>query len=196
MDSFKRRRGKLILITGPMFSGKTTELIRRMSRYNFARMKTLMIKPTKDIRYSASAVVTHEDLHGNKTSINALSFDDLSHVEEVSDFDSIEVIGIDEGNFFGEEIAYYADKWRKNGKIVIVSGLNGSYQREHFGYFHMLYPLCTNIIKMKAVCARCKKVNAHFTHRTSADDDKLVVGGTDKYESLCGVCYDLATEKK
>jgi thymidine kinase len=190
------RRGEIILILGPMFSGKTTELIRRMMIYKEALMKTLVIKPTKDTRYSKSKVVTHKDLHNKKKSIEAASFDNLSQAEEIGDFDSIEVIGIDEGNFFGEEIAYYTDKWRKAGKIVIISGLNGSYQREHFGYLHMLYPLCTDIVKLKAVCAKCKCMEAHFTHRTSEDDGKLVIGGSDKYESLCGPCFDLATEKK
>lgn len=195
MSVVVNKQGEIILIIGPMFSGKTTELIRRISRYDRAAMKTIVIKPIKDTRYSNTEVVTHEDLHGDKRRIDAVSVDNLGQCEEIDNFEKVDVVGIDEGNFFGVDIAYYAEKWRRDGKIVIISGLNGSYTKEHFGSFHMLYPLCTDIVMLTAVCEKCKR-DAHFTHRKSADSADLVVGGSDKYEALCGSCFDEEIKKK
>ncbi len=180
------------LIGGPMFSGKTSELIRRITCFTRSGISTVVLKPTKDTRYSRSKVITHEDMHGNRMSIDAFSVESLSQAEELDNFDDVSVVGIDEGNFFGDDIAYFCDKWRRGGKLVIVTGLNGSFKREHFGFFHKLYPICKEYTLLSAICTRCK-CEAHFTHRKGHNEAELVVGGAELYEPMCGPCFDLAT---
>jgi thymidine kinase len=197
MSTEKKERkvtGGIKIITGPMFSGKSSMMMRLVIRFEYQGVKTLVLKPKIDKRYSSTHVVSHQDLRGNVNKIEAVEVTKLSEAEEIEGFEDVDVIGIDEAGFFDEDIIHFCNKWHREGRYLIITGLNGSYMRTHFGYFHLLLPMCTDIVMLKAVCNRCKE-DAHYTHRIANSKEKILVGKEDDYESLCPPCFFAATEK-
>ena len=174
-------KGKIILITGPMFSGKTTELIRLGKRYKIAGKKCIFLKYKNDARYceGEKTLSTHD-----KYSIQANPIDSL---EEREGFDEFDVILIDEGQFYkglSDFCNYYADK----GKVVIVSALNGKSDRTPWEEISLLFPYVTRIRFLNSVCNQCTK-SAQFSHFKKGDKGEIVIGGEDLYEPLCRFCY-------
>eukprot|EP01133_Synstelium_polycarpum_P005881 gene5881-6803_t len=155
-----------------MFSGKTTELIRRIKRFNLANKKCLLIKYSKDTRYNngvndSSLLYTHD---------NAFPCSELKEAESrAADFD---VIGIDEGQFFADVVPF-SEQLANQGKTVIVAALDGTFQRRPFGSVLDLVPKAENITKLTAVCMICYK-DASFTRRIVEDDTVELIGGADK----------------
>eukprot|EP00824_Muranothrix_gubernata_P010392 TRINITY_DN23398_c0_g3_i1.p1 TRINITY_DN23398_c0_g3~~TRINITY_DN23398_c0_g3_i1.p1 ORF type:complete len:316 (+),score=31.38 TRINITY_DN23398_c0_g3_i1:41-949(+) len=136
--------GHVQLIIGPMFSGKSTELLRRIRRYTYSRRRCLVIKYRKDTRYSADCMATHD-----RQSISAHPCEQLSEVESiVSNYD---VVGVDEGQFY-PDIAEWAEEQANRGKVVIVAALDGTFQRKPFGRVLDLIPLSESVTKLTAVC--------------------------------------------
>lgn len=180
--------GKIILIIGPMMSGKTTELIRLVNRYKYANKSVLTIKPRKDKRYSTKEeILTHADHSGIRSSIDAVTIDNLYNIPNHSP-ESYDVIAIDEGNFFNHDIVSFAQTMANKGKIVIISGLNGDIDQRHFGHLHLLYPMAEEIIHLKSVCIDCGN-DASFTFSTyKRKEGEIVVGGSEIYVSLCRKC--------
>jgi thymidine kinase len=170
--------GWIELILGPMFSGKTTELMRRIRRLKVARKRCLIIKYHKDIRYSLEKACTHDGAE-----IDAVSANNLSEIE-TEDYD---VIGIDEGQFF-KDIVPFCDKQANIGKIVIVSALDGTFQRKPFGFILELIPMAERVTKLTAVCVRCG-FEAAFSKRLGNETEVEVIGGSEKYEARCRKCY-------
>lgn len=147
-------RGHIEVIFGPMFSGKTTELLRRIKRYTVANQRCLVVKYSKDTRYSTECMSTHD-----KEMISATPCLNLNEVEEkAKDFD---VIGIDEGQFFPTLVGF-SEKMANMGKIVIVAALDGTFQKKPFGSVLELVPLSESVTKLSAVCMICFR-DASFT---------------------------------
>ena len=169
--------GKLSLIIGPMFSGKSTILLTRYRRYQIAGKKCLLIKYANDNRYenSGEMLVTHDQLSYKATSCHMLS--------EANDFiQDYDVICIDEIQFY-EDAGIYCDLWANSGKIVEVCGLNGDYRRKPFEQISYLIPMSDNITFVTAVCKDTGK-DACFTMRLSNEKEQEVIGSTDKYQAV------------
>lgn len=182
------------LVLGPMFAGKSTELLRRIKRwdypyfqfnynifrYQFASKKCLVIKYAKDTRYSDKCVSTHD-----KQMIEAVSCVSLSEIEEKAiDFD---IIGIDEGQFF-EEIVEFSEYMANLGKTVIIAALDGTFERKPFGRILELIPLAENVTKLDAVCVEWNHL-ASFTKRTCDSKETELIGGDEIYRPVCRGCF-------
>ena len=180
--------GKLHLILGPMFSGKSTLLLTRYRRYRIAGKACLLVKYAKDRRYddSAAMIVTHDKLRYEATACTKLAeLDDL-----VQDYD---VICIDEIQFY-PDAADFADRWANQGKIVECCGLSGDYKREPFEQISRLIPRCDDITHVKAVC-KSSGLDAPFSQRFSLEEEQEVIGGSDKYQAVSRAVY-LQQQKK
>jgi len=173
-------KGCIQMIIGPMFSGKTTELIRRLKRYKVANYRCLIVKHVNDDRYDKSDVVSHDH-----QSIPAVSANRISEFKQLAlEFD---VVGIDEGQFF-PDIVECCEILANLGKIIIVAALDATFQRVGFGDILNLIPLAESVSKLNAVCMVCFG-RASFTKRTCSDMKLEVIGGSDKYMAVCRMCY-------
>lgn len=165
-----------------MFAGKSSELMRRIRRYNVAQKRCLVVKYRRDTRYSSDCMSTHD-----KTMLPAISAETLGEVAGA--LEQVDVIGIDEGQFF-PDLVEFCEKQANLGRIVIVAALDGTFQRKPFGHVLELVPLAEEVFKITAVCMVCKG-DAHFSKRISKECDVEVIGGSDKYISVCRQCYSL-----
>lgn len=179
--------GKIEVIVGPMFSGKSTELLRRVRRYA-TRCDTAIIKYKGDTRYSEDQFSTHDLQMMKATACTKLmdAYDEIKNGE-------YDVIGIDEGQFY-PDLREACEKWAKEGKVVIVATLDGDYRRRPFGHVSSLLPLVEDWVKLRAIC-ECG-LDASFTGlKLEADPDlaqsnEVAVGGTEKYTPMCRGCHD------
>jgi len=169
-----------------MFSGKTTELLRRIRRYTIAKRKCLVIKYNKDTRYDAECAATHD-----RQTEKAISAGILSDVPTAA-LSSADVVGIDEGQFFSD-VVEFSEKMANQGKVVIVAALDGTFERKPFGAILGLIPLAEQVIKLSAVCMLCNE-EAAFTKRLSSETKVEVIGGQDKYISTCRRCFPLKVQ--
>ncbi len=172
--------GRLEVICGCMFSGKTEELIRRIRRAQIAKLSVIVFKPIIDSRYSESQIVSHNNIkiesHSLKSSIEISNYS--------SDFD---VVGIDEAQFFDEKILNVCKKLANDGKRVIVAGLDKDYKGLTFGSMPELMCESDYLDKLRAICVRCGQ-SASYTKRISKETDQVVIGELDKYEARCRTC--------
>nr|CAD7429335.1 unnamed protein product [Timema monikensis] len=173
-------RGQIQVIFGPMFSGKSTELIRRLRRYQIAKHDCLLIKYANDDRYDKTDVVTHD-----KQSLPAVMAMELTKLKEKAL--QVEVIGIDEGQFF-PDVSDFCEDMANKGKVVIVAALDGTFQRVGFGRILELVPLAESVVKLQAVCVICY-CNASYTKRIGNEKEIELIGGADKYMAVCRSCY-------
>lgn len=173
----------LEVICGPMFSGKSEELIRRLRRAQIARQRVQIFKPAIDNRYSLDCIVSHSEL-----SIAATVVQNSSEILQLLD-DRVEVVGIDEVQFFDEGIVRVCDKLANLGKRVIVAGLDTDYRGVPFEPMPHLMAIADDVTKILAVCHRCG-APASRTQRISAAKDLVVVGAVDCYEARCRRCHD------
>ncbi|KAK2714870.1 hypothetical protein QYM36_009162 [Artemia franciscana] len=165
-----------------MFSGKTTELIRRMKRYQVANHKCLIVKYARDTRYEATEnLSTHDRQTLAATSCSTVLSDLVDTALNYS------VIGIDEGQFFPDTVSF-CEQMANAGKTVIVAALDGTYQRQGFGDILNLVPLAESVVKLNAVCMHCYG-EASFTKRKGAQTELEVIGGSDIYMAVCRSCY-------
>ncbi|KAM4823291.1 thymidine kinase, cytosolic [Urocitellus parryii] len=174
-----KTRGQIQVILGPMFSGKSTELMRRVRRFQIAQYKCLVIKYAKDTRYSNS-FSTH-DRHTMDALPACLLRDTAQEALGAA------VIGIDEGQFF-PDIVEFCETMANAGKTVIVAALDGTFQRKAFGAILNLVPLAESVVKLTAVCMECFR-EAAYTKRLGLEKEVEVIGGADKYHSVCRLCY-------
>ncbi|XP_054712789.1 thymidine kinase, cytosolic-like [Uloborus diversus] len=175
-------KGQIQVIFGPMFSGKTTELIRRLRRYQIAKHECLVIKYANDMRYDSINVATHD-----RQMIPAVAATTLTDLK--NEAEAYSVIGVDEGQFFPDTVSF-AEEMANKGKIVIVAALDATFQRKSFGDILQLVPLAENVIKLTAVCKLCFE-EASFTKRIGCETKIEVIGGIDKYMAVCRKCYSL-----
>ena len=175
--------GYLKVILGPMFSGKTTELIRIFNKYNSCDIKCCVINHISDDRYDKEKMCNHNGVA--LTSFNYKTLSDCLHL--VSYYD---IFLINEGQFFKDLYDIVNILVNMHKKRVYVCGLDGDYKRRKFGSILDIVPLCDEVTKLKAICKRCKKNPAIFTHRLSNEQEQTVIG-SDNYASLCRNCYNM-----
>lgn len=182
--------GCIEVICGSMFSGKTEELIRRLKRARFANQKIAIFKPAVDIRYSEDEVVSH-DLH----SLSSTPVDKAEKILTLAPAD-IQVVGIDEAQFFGPDIVDVCQILANRGVRVIVAGLDTDFLGKPFGAMPALMAVAEDVQKVHAICVKCGNL-ANLSHRLSKSEDLVLLGEKDVYEPLCRDCYNraLAEEK-
>ena len=175
------KSGCVEVICGSMFSGKTEELIRRLKRAQFANQKIAIFKPTIDNRYSDVDVVSH-DLH----SITSTPID--APVKMLGIADDVQVVGIDEAQFFDDSIVEVAQTLANRGVRVIVAGLDTDFLGKPFGPMPALMAIAEDVQKVHAICVKCGNL-ANHSHRLSASTNLVELGEKDVYEPLCRQCY-------
>lgn len=180
--------GWIEVITGSMFSGKTEELMRRLRRAMYARKSVKIFKPLIDTRYAPDSVVSHDT---NRLPCVQIMSPELLY-NEVGKAD---VIGVDEAQFFGDEIVTVCESLAAEGVRVIVAGLDMDFLGRPFGPIPHLMAVAEYVTKVHAVCARCGSI-AHYSHRISDSTQLFVLGEKDVYEPLCRSCFIKATEQE
>lgn len=173
----------IILILGPMYSGKSTELIKRVRRHFISKQNCLLVKYAADDRYSdKNAVCTHDKHDSGDIPCISLGKDiDISKIPK-----DVQVVGIDEGQFYNN-LTSVCLQLAAEGKIVYVSALNGTYKKELFSAVAELIPHCDDLIYLTAVCDRCHN-NAIYSHRLVDSESIELIGGTGTYVALCRKC--------
>ncbi len=178
-----QRSGWIEVICGSMFSGKTEELIRRLKRARIANQKVQIFKPAKDRRYDETMVVSHDE--------NSIDSIPVEKSIEIFDFiQDINVIGIDEAQFFDEGLTDVCQKLAIAGTRVIIAGLDMDFRGRPFGPMPNLLAVAEYITKVHAICPHCGNLATH-SYRLSTEQDTVVLGEKDKYEPRCRVCYDM-----
>jgi len=175
------RNGYIEVICGPMFSGKTEELIRRLRRAVIGRRRGQVFKPAIDRRYHATRIASH-----NATSLDALAVDDGPALLAAVEHDA-EVVGIDEAQFFGAELVAAVQALADRGVQVIVAGLDLDYRGVPFEPVPQLLAVAEHVTKLAAVCSVCGR-EATRSHRLVAGEGRIVVGSACEYEPRCRAC--------
>lgn len=175
--------GWIEVICGSMFSGKTEELIRRMRRAVFANQRVEIFKPQIDVRYSVDEVVSH-----NSNSINSTPVESSAQILLMAT--DVDVVGIDEAQFFDEGIVEVCMTLANRGIRVIVAGLDMDYLGNPFGPMPQLMARAEHVDKVHAICVRCGNIAQH-SHRLTANDKLVVLGEKDTYEPICRHCFNL-----
>ena len=175
------RRGWIEVICGSMFSGKTEELIRRLRRARIANLRVGIFKPLTDDRYHPENIVSHDD-----NSILSIPVPNAKAIlDEVS---TVDVVGIDESQFFDESLPEVCDILASKGTRVIVAGLDMDYQGNPFGQMPALLSKAEYITKLHAICMQCGNI-ANYSYRKSGIAEQLLIGNKDLYEPRCRICY-------
>lgn len=188
------KKGRLEVVCGSMFSGKTEELMRRLKRAEYARQDTLAIKHAFDKRKHHTFIVSHDGREREAFPIEhaAESIATISHLAH----DSIEVVGIDEVQFFPDEAVGVIVDLVERGKRVIVAGLDLDFRGEPFGIMPILLSIADEVLKLKAICVKCGK-DSHHTQRVingfpaKYDDPTVMVGASECYEARCRDCFEI-----
>ena len=175
-------RGRIEVICGSMFSGKTEELIRRLKRARIAKQKVEIFKPAIDTRYSEEDVVSHD-----ATSIASTPIDSSTSLLLMTD--DADVVGIDEAQFFDEGLVSVCNELANRGKRVIIAGLDMDFKGVPFGPMPALCAIAEDVTKVHAICVRCGDL-AYVSHRIIADERRVVLGEKAEYEPLCRHCYE------
>lgn len=178
-----QRSGWIEVICGSMFSGKTEELIRRLKRSKIANQKVEIFKPKIDTRYDETKVVSHD-----ANSILSTPIAHSSRLLELSE--GVNVVGIDEAQFFDEDLPTHAQKLALRGIRVIVAGLDMDYRGRPFGPMPNLLAVAEYITKVHAICPHCGNLATH-SYRLTSGEDTVLVGEKDLYEPRCRTCYDM-----
>ena len=176
-----RRPGRIEVVCGSMFSGKTEELIRRMRRAQFAKQRVEIFKPAIDTRYSDEEVVSHDH-----NAIPSTPIDSSASILLLSS--DIDVVGIDEAQFFDDGLVSVCNELANRGVRVIIAGLDMDYKGVPFGPMPALCAIADDVTKVHAICVKCGSL-AYVSHRTVANDKRVLLGETQEYEPLCRDCY-------
>ncbi len=177
----KEQFGWIEVISGSMFSGKTEELIRRLKRAKFARQKVEIFKPTIDIRYDEEKVISHDSNEIRSTPVPA-----AANIPILAD--GCDVVGIDEAQFFDDEIVQVCNDLANRGIRVIVAGLDMDYKGNPFGPMPALMATAEYVTKVHAVCTRTGNL-ANYSYRKSKSDSLVLLGETEEYEPLSRAAY-------
>ena len=189
MDFITGNIGWIEVICGPMFSGKSEELMRRLRRAMIARKRVQVFKPIIDTRYSADEIVSHGDIRMKSEVVK-----DASEMLARLDWRT-QVVGVDESNFFGPDLIDIASQLADTGKQVIIAGLDTDYMGRPFVPMPTLLSLAESITKTLAICMRCGNPAKH-TQRLVESDDLIVVGAAGMYEARCRRCFEPGVPKQ
>jgi thymidine kinase len=175
------RRGFIEVICGSMFSGKTEELIRRLKRARIANLRTEIFKPKIDIRYDEIKIVSHDE--------NAILSTPIDNSQTILLLASgVDVVGIDEAQFFDDQLPDVCDQLALRGTRVIIAGLDMDYLARPFGQMPGLLAKADFITKLHAICVKCGNI-ANYSYRRKPEGPQVLVGAKDHYEPRCRVCY-------
>ena len=177
------RSGWIEVIAGSMFSGKTEELIRRLKRAKLAGQKVEIFKPRVDNRYSEEEVVSHDE-----NTIRSSPVDSAINILMLTS--NVDVVGVDEAQFFDRGLVEVCNKLADQGVRVIVAGLDMDYLAKPFGSMPDLLAVADYITKVHAICMKCGNL-AQYTHRKTTEDKRVLLGEKDTYEPLCRKCYHI-----
>ena len=180
----KRDYGSIKVYAGPMFCGKTTEVLREMERGKYANLNVGLFKPVIDTRYSVNKVVTHKK-DSEQCQLVKNADDLLRQVAEAPNF--LQMVGIDEAQFLDRRIVEVCAQFRDEGRRVVAGGLDMDFQRKVFGPMGELMAIADEVEKLKAVC-KCGN-DALFSKRRTQSQDQIQLGGADEYRAVCGSCY-------
>lgn len=176
------QRGRIEVVCGSMFSGKTEELLRRVNRARIARQKVEIYKPVIDTRYSEDEVVSHD--------ANAVVSTPVENSQAILLLSSeADVVGIDEAQFFDEGLVDVCNQLADAGKRVIIAGLDMDFKGNPFGPMPKLCAIAEDVTKVHAICVRCGNL-AHISHRIVEGDKQVMLGELQEYEPLCRHCYN------
>jgi thymidine kinase len=189
MDFVAGNMGWIEVICGPMFSGKSEELMRRLRRAMIARKRVQVFKPVIDDRYSHDEIVSHGDIRMRSEIVN-----NATEIVKVLDWRT-QVVGIDEANFMGSELIEIANQLADTGKQVILAGLDTDYMGRPFTPIPELLAHAESITKTLAICMRCGNPAKH-TQRLVESDDLIVVGAAGMYEARCRRCFEAGTPRQ
>jgi thymidine kinase len=178
-----QRSGWIEVICGSMFSGKTEELIRRLKRAKIANQKVQIFKPANDTRYDDIKVVSHDENEIDSLPISK-STDIYNHLQDIN------VVGIDEAQFFDSELTEVCQKLAIKGIRVIVAGLDMDFKGRPFGPIPYLLATAEYITKVHAICPHCGNLATH-SYRLSEEEETVLLGEKDKYEPRCRICYEM-----
>jgi thymidine kinase len=182
-----KKRGSIEVITGSMFSGKTEELIRRLRRAVYAKQKVEIFKPSVDIRHTETEVVSH-----NESAILCTSVENSSNLLLLTS--NVDVVGIDEAQFFDNGLVEVVVKLANMGVRVIVAGLDMNFRGEPFGMMPQIMAVADYVTKLHAICLQCGSI-AQFSHRITDKEQLFLLGNNEMYEPLCRNCFT-KTQKK
>ncbi|MHB9056936.1 MAG: thymidine kinase [Paludibacteraceae bacterium] len=181
------KRGSIEVICGSMFSGKTEELIRRLKRAEFAKLRVEIFKPKIDTRYSEEDVVSHD-----RTSIRSTPVESSGSILLMTS--EVDVVGIDEAQFFDDGLVEVCKQLADNGIRVIIAGLDMDFRCTPFGPMPALMAVADDVYKVHAICVRCGAL-AYVSHRLVAGDKQVMLGEMTEYEPICRDCYNEAVKK-
>ncbi len=195
MPFYPFRGGFLELIVGPMFSGKSEELIRRVTRAFIAKQRVQVFKPALDSRYDSVAVASH-----NGRTLDALPVSDVAEMRAALD-ETAQVIAIDEGQFLSFDLVSFACDLAESDKRVLVAGLDLDFRGEPFGPMPELLARAESVSKLTAVCVRCgapatrtqRLIGGHPAHY---DDPVILVGAAESYEPRCRACHSVPRKER
>lgn len=176
-------KGRVEVICGPMFSGKSEELLRRVHRTQLASLPVLLFKPQMDTRYSETEVVSHGGLRKGCLNITA--------AEEILAYPRVAVVGIDEAQFLQGNLEFVVETLAHEGVRVILAGLDTDYLGKPFGHMGSILAVADEVTKLKAVCMRCG-ADAAKTYRMTVSAEQILVGGMGEYEARCRACWRVA----
>ncbi len=186
--NYNEQFGWIEVICGSMFSGKTEELIRRLKRAKFAKQKVEIFKPSIDIRYDEEMVVSHD-----ANEIRSTPVPSSANIRILAN--DVDVVGIDEAQFFDDEIVAVCNDLANHGVRVIVAGLDMDFKGNPFGPMPALMATAEYVTKVHAVCTRTGNL-AHYSHRTADGDELVMLGETQEYEPLSRSAYFKAMNKQ
>lgn len=180
--SKSHHRGWIEVVCGSMFSGKTEELIRRLNRARIARQKVEIFKPAIDVRYDEIQVVSHD--------ANAIKSTPVQNASQILLYlNDAEVVGIDEAQFFDEQLLEVCNQLANSGIRVIVAGLDMDFRGRPFGPMPALMATAEYVTKVHAICMNCGEL-AQFSHRLVVNNQQVMLGETESYEPLCRTCFN------
>ncbi|MEG0498334.1 MAG: thymidine kinase [Alistipes sp.] len=182
------QKGWIEVVCGSMFSGKTEELIRRLKRAKFANQKVEIFKPRVDVRYSEEEVVSHD-----ANAIRSTPVDSPQNILLMSA--DVDVVGIDEAQFFDESIVEVCRQLANSGVRVIVAGLDMDFTGKPFGSMPALMATAEYVTKVHAICVRCGNL-AHHSHRLTDDNNLVMLGEQSTYEPICRHCFTELMNRK
>lgn len=176
------QKGSIEVICGSMFSGKTEELLRRLKRAKYAKLNIMIFKPKIDTRYDKEKVVSHDD-----NFIDSLSVDSSSDIIQHSE--NVDVVAIDEAQFFDNNLYTVCNQLASNGIRVIVAGLDMDFLGNPFGPIPNLLSVAEHITKVHAICVDCGAI-ANHSFRKTADEELVKLGELNEYKPLCRNCFN------
>lgn len=180
LENSKEKKGSIEVVCGSMFSGKTEELIRRLRRAEIAKQRVVICKPSIENRYDSEKVVSH-----NQTSIDCRTIGKASEILSIA---NVDVLGIDEAQFFDNELVDVCNQLANNGVRVIIAALDMDYEGHPFEPIPQLLSVADEVTKVRAICVQCGSL-ANYSYRIVEKDERILLGEKNEYEARCRNCF-------